>query len=990
MTRRATINNSFSKGVLDPDLSERNDLKHYYQSLADGLNLEVKPQGGVVRRAGTLVNSDADIQALGLLARTRRRLYPLYIAPAQVTLHNGGTAANLVDESNRTLFTTSAVAGDPFVVFEIDLLTPQAIAAVDVIGFFAETSPRDNALALQYYDGAAWVEFRGSRDPGHAASKDIRTCGFKAPQTVTLATTAHVKLSGSQVVDGVAAAAGDTVLVKNHADPAKNGVYVVAAGAWARAASADTAAKILNASYAVTSGTANGGTTWYNLQTSLTQLNQFDTKSIVTYAMVTAVGRTRRFAGWPGENILARYWRCVVTGGAGPGAISVGRVRFWKESKQCSPVREIVIDRAADTIYDLILTERNVDVFKRSPSGSRRYVASVPVPVAAHQIDDVSIHTSRDTVLLFHEDIPSVRIVRQGDDTEWNADTLPAYDVPRLRAGSSPGASQDEKQQIVFRNIIPGEQLRLFLGDDCTWGITHTTPWNLKTDIASALQALLGASSPPWVTLEASDPVTIKIVFAGGALSQRAWPALQAVMIADTPTATPEHTILSPGLAATGPFFGARTGWPRCGAFVQGRLLVAGFRASPHSWAVSQIDSWSFLDDPGSGDDVSNPPPLTADMGFFRTLDTDQVETIQQVFVGRHLQLFTDSSEWFVEARTLDATQPANAVRATGVGIEASARVSLAEGATIIVQQGGRTVRDFLYNDVEQSYKAEPLSLLAPHLFSAIVDVGYRKALSTDDANILYFVNESGDMVALSLLRAQEVIACVPHQTPDGAYRSVGAHANGDVVFIVERTINGQTDNWVEMRNESIPLDAAMLATSPAPMTTVSGLTHLIGKEVWAYAGDQLCGPFIVSPSGTITLAAEDAATQVYAGLAPQVEGALQKVREQFGQEQPFRLPGRIYEVGLSLKRTGQIEISANGGPWRDVALTFHNGSPVDAGQSDGEDYAPDLPLLQRLYTGDVAIGNLRGWSRHPRLRFRQSVPAPLHIKAIRLEIAGK
>lgn len=989
MTRKATIVNAISKGVLDPDLSERNDLKHYYQSMADGLNLEVKPQGGVMRRAGTMVNSDQDILALDFRPRARRRLYPLAVGPGQVTLHNGGNANYLVDQNMQTLFTTSAVASTNFVVFEIDLLVEHAISAVDIQGFFAESAYRDNVLVVEYYDGAAWQEFKGSRDQGHTALKDIRRRGFKSPVTVDLATTAHVKLSGLQVVDDVTTTAGMNVLVKNHADPSKNGVYVVAAGTWARAAFADTASEVLNASYYVTDGTANGGTNWYNEQTSLNQLNAFGTTSIITYAMAGTIGRTRRFAGWPGENISARYWRAVIKYGIGIGAISVAGIRFFKESLAASSVREIVLDRAEDTIYDLILTERNVDVFKRSASGSRRFVAAIPVPIAEHQVKDVAIHTSRDTVLMFHEDIPTVRILRQGEDIEWNVDTLPAYDVPRLRAGSSFGGSRDEKQQIILDGIQAGDKLCLFLGDMFTWTITYTTDVDLPAAIAAALGLLPGLSVEPAVTLMSSNPVTVRIVF-NGDNGSRAWPALQAVMLSSSPAVVPEHTILTPGVAGTGPFFGAKTGWPRCGAFVQGRLLVAGFRASTHSWGVSQVDAWSFKDEPDTGDDESAAAPLTADMAFFRTLDTDQVETIQQVFVGRHLQLFTNSSEWFLETRTLDATQPANAVRATGVGIEASARVSLAEGATIIVQSGGRTVRDFLYSDVEQSYKAEPLNLLAPHLFTAIVDVGYRKAIATDDANLIYFINDNGGMVALSLLRAQEVIACMPHQAAAGAYRSVGAHGNGDVVFIVERTIDGQTDNWIEVRNEAIALDAAMRVTSAEPITTISGLKHLIGKEVWAYAGDQLCGPFTVSAGGTITLNDEDAATEIYVGLHPLVQGDLQKVREQFGAEQPFRLPARIYEAGLSLKKTGQIEISVNGGPWRDVPLTFHNGGPVDSGQTDGGDYAPDLPLLQRLYTGDITVNNLRGWSRHPRLRFRQSIPAPLHVKAIRLEVAGK
>ena len=54
-----------------------------------------------------------------------------------------------------------------------------------------------------------------------------------------VATTANIALTGTQTIDGVAVVAGDRVLVKNQTNGAENGIYVAAAGAWARAADAD-------------------------------------------------------------------------------------------------------------------------------------------------------------------------------------------------------------------------------------------------------------------------------------------------------------------------------------------------------------------------------------------------------------------------------------------------------------------------------------------------------------------------------------------------------------------------------------------------------------------------------------------------------------------------------------------------------------------------------------------------------------------------------
>lgn len=62
--------------------------------------------------------------------------------------------------------------------------------------------------------------------------------------SVRAATVSNTTLLGLQTVDGVSLAAGDRVLVKDQTTGSQNGIYVVASGAWARAADADASAKL--------------------------------------------------------------------------------------------------------------------------------------------------------------------------------------------------------------------------------------------------------------------------------------------------------------------------------------------------------------------------------------------------------------------------------------------------------------------------------------------------------------------------------------------------------------------------------------------------------------------------------------------------------------------------------------------------------------------------------------------------------------------------
>lgn len=81
--------------------------------------------------------------------------------------------------------------------------------------------------------------------------------------SVRAATTANITLSGAQTIDGVSVVAGDRVLVKDQTTGADNGIYVAAAGAWARATDADTGGELsAGTCIPVEEGALNADTIW--------------------------------------------------------------------------------------------------------------------------------------------------------------------------------------------------------------------------------------------------------------------------------------------------------------------------------------------------------------------------------------------------------------------------------------------------------------------------------------------------------------------------------------------------------------------------------------------------------------------------------------------------------------------------------------------------------------------------------------------------------
>ena len=73
------------------------------------------------------------------------------------------------------------------------------------------------------------------------------------------ATVANITLSGEQTVDGISLVTGDVCLAKDQTLPIQNGLYVVAAGAWARTDDLATGADAPGARTYITEGTVMKG-----------------------------------------------------------------------------------------------------------------------------------------------------------------------------------------------------------------------------------------------------------------------------------------------------------------------------------------------------------------------------------------------------------------------------------------------------------------------------------------------------------------------------------------------------------------------------------------------------------------------------------------------------------------------------------------------------------------------------------------------------------
>jgi uncharacterized cupin superfamily protein len=262
---------------------------------------------------------------------------------------NGNSTWQLTTNDAITLGSTAlvfAIAAGSFPV------TASRAVVSDVDGYAAASAV--TAAELGYVSGAT---------SGLQAQIDTLTTTHNAidwKQSVQLATTANVTLSGEQTIDGVLTSAS-RILVKNQTAGADNGIYVTAAGAWSRATDFDTSAEVTaGASVFISEGTDNGNEMW-----------QLTTNDAITLGSTALV-----FAQIGGSGILEILEDTSPQLGGmldvNGNAIGDGTLELVKFAETASAVNEVSIANAATggapTLY-ATGDDTNIDL-KLSPKGT--------------------------------------------------------------------------------------------------------------------------------------------------------------------------------------------------------------------------------------------------------------------------------------------------------------------------------------------------------------------------------------------------------------------------------------------------------------------------------------------------------------------------------------------------------------------------------------------------------------------------------------------
>lgn len=226
--------------------------------------------------------------------------------------------------------------------------------------------------------------------------------------------------------------------------------------------------------------------------------------------------------------------------------------------------------------------------------------------------------------------------------------------------------------------------------------------------------------------------------------------------------------------------FSSVNGFPNAVTFHEQRLFFGGVTALPDGIQASKVGDF-FNFDVGEAEDADSVQIQIA---------SDQVNEIRHLVSGKVLQILTSTGEFYLKPQVSKAITPTDIriISQSNLGSQLKAKPRLFDGATIFVQNNGKTIREYFYSTAAEEFTSNSISLLSNHLISSPTDTAKLSSLLDRTEQFYFIVNSDGTMGIFTSQR-NEKIAGWMLWTTDGLYESV-ACTTDSIYTAVKRTIN--------------------------------------------------------------------------------------------------------------------------------------------------------------------------------------------------------
>jgi hypothetical protein len=587
--------------------------------------------------------------------------------------------------------------------------------------------------------------------------------------------------------------------------------------------------------------------------------------------------------------------------------------------------RLVAFEFSTSDSYMLCFTHNRMYVFKNGSLVSNINGTGNPylvTTIGSSVLNDMCWTQSADTLIVTQETIAPVKIVRGGSDSSWTASTLAFDSVPKY-----------------------------------AFSVTVTNP----------AATLTPSSVSGKVTLTASAGV-----FNSGHVGQyiNATPQGRAKIVAYTSStvvnAVVEFPFFNTTAIASGSWdletgyenvWSSTRGYPRSVTFHQGRLFFGGSKIRPSTiWGSRVGQFFDFEPTEGFDDDAVE-----------ATLDTNTFNAIVDMISGRDLQVFTTGGEFYVPQQGLEPITPASFfVNSAGRnGSKPGIRVQLLDAGTLFIQRQGKALSEVSFSDTQLTYITSKISLLSGHLLKGPKRMALRKAVDTDENDLLLIVNATdGTIAAYSLLRVENVIAPSEFITTGGEFQEIGVDIT-TIYTVVKRTINGTVQYYVERFDNTLLTDCAQSGGIISSLT----VAHLVGKTINLLLDGLVQADEVVGAGGTVTIPRSSTASYE-AGLPIAVEARTMPVdiKLQTGTRVGFKK--RIVEVNALVLETQHMKVNGVEVPFR----TFDTAGILDT----------DIPE----FTGTKVLHGILGYSNEAKITITQTYPLKFTLLGMEYKIA--
>jgi hypothetical protein len=400
----------------------------------------------------------------------------------------------------------------------------------------------------------------------------------------------------------------------------------------------------------------------------------------------------------------------------------------------------------------------------------------------------------------------------------------------------------------------------------------------------------------------------------------------------------------------------AGKGWPRTVTFHQGRLYFGGSKSRPSTvWGSKVGIFFDFEGTEGLDDDSVE-----------ATLDTNTFNAITDIISGRDLMIFTTGGEFYVPQQGLEPITPTSFfVSTTGrAGSKQGIRVQQLESGVLFIQRQGKILSEIAYSDTQLTYLTSKISLLSGHLLKNPTRMALRRAVDTDENDLLLITNSTdGTIAAYSIMRSQNVIAPSEFVTAGGEFLDVGVDIT-TIYTVVKRTISGVAQYYVERFDSTLLTDSAVTGG----VSSTASMSHVVGKEVNILLDGIVQANQTVPGGGTVTF--PRASTSSYeVGLPITVQATTMPIDLKIQSGTRLGFKKRIVEVNALVYETQNMVINGTEVPFR----SFDTVSTLDA----------DVPD----YTGTKVLHGILGYSNEAKITITQNAPLKLTLLGLEYKV---